>query len=73
MNDKADLYFHTSKIYKWDICAPNAILDNHGGKLTERTGKKIDYSGKRGELNYVENGIIAALKNHDYFSKLFKI
>jgi inositol monophosphatase 3 len=71
LRNKADVYFHTSRIYKWDICAPNAILNSYGGKLTKRNGHKIDYSDKKDETNFVENGIIAAVKEYDYFLKLF--
>ncbi|CAF0787604.1 unnamed protein product [Brachionus calyciflorus] len=72
LDNKADLYLHSSKIYKWDICAPNAILNNLGGKLTERNGGVIDYSSNE-EKAKSANGIIASLKNYDYFYEIFKL
>jgi inositol monophosphatase 3 len=71
LNDKADLYLHTSTIFKWDICAPNAILNNRGGKLTRRDGRAVDYSDTRKEALSV-NGIIAALHNYNFFYNIFK-
>jgi 3'-phosphoadenosine 5'-phosphosulfate (PAPS) 3'-phosphatase len=71
INNKADLYLHTSKIYKWDICAPNAILNNYGGKLTKRDGRPVDYSDTRKEALSVD-GIIAAVYNYNYFYSIFK-
>jgi inositol monophosphatase 3 len=67
----ADLYLHTSKIYKWDVCAPNAILNNLGGRLTMRNGNKINYSTK-GKTDESVDGIIASLYNYDYFFNMFK-
>jgi 3'(2'),5'-bisphosphate nucleotidase len=40
----------------WDICAPQAILEEAGGRLTDIYGKKIDYSGEL--VN--RNGVIAS-------------
>ena len=68
---------HSSRIYKWDICAPNAILNNLGGRLTKLNGQNIDYStssmdSKDADFDTVEGGIIASLYNYDYFFKVFK-
>ncbi len=62
----ADLYLHTSNIYKWDLCAPNAIINSMGGKMTDINGNEINYSEK--EPKNV-NGVIAAVSNFDYFLK----
>jgi inositol monophosphatase 3 len=71
LEDKADLYLHTSKIFKWDICAPNAVLNNLGGKLRARNGQKVDYS-QTDKQSLAVDGIIAALYNYDYFFDIFK-
>ncbi len=79
IKNQADLYLHTSRIYKWDICAPNAILNNLGGSLTKLNGEKIDFStnkkiGKNGsgDDDAVNGGIIATLYNYDFFFSIFK-
>lgn len=72
LENKADLYLHSAKIYKWDICAPNAILNNLGGKLTKRNGQAVDYSNVQKKTAYVD-GIIASMYFYDYFFDLFKI
>ena len=71
LENRADLYLHTSKIYKWDICAPNAILNNYGGKLTARNGQIIDYSNTNKDSLSVD-GIIATLFNYEYYFDIFK-
>lgn len=71
LDNKADLYLHSAKIYKWDICAPNAILNNMGGKLTQRNGQLVDYSNAEKKTKYVD-GIIASLYFYDYFFNIFK-
>ncbi len=70
VQNKSDLYLHATKIKKWDICAPDAILNSLGGKLTSRKGKRIDYSNDN-EPVYVD-GIVAALHNFDFYLNLFK-
>lgn len=72
LDNKADLYLHSSKIYKWDLCAPNAILNNLGGKLTQRNGNPIDYSNAEEKTKSVD-GIIASMHFYDYFYQIFKI
>lgn len=71
LENKADLYLHSSKIFKWDVCAPNAILNNLGGKLTKRNGERIDYVSAGEERNSVD-GIIASLHYYDYYYSIFK-
>jgi 3'-phosphoadenosine 5'-phosphosulfate (PAPS) 3'-phosphatase len=60
---------HFTKIKKWDICAPNAILSNLGGKLLSREGEKIDYADVKQPWTV---GFIAALNNFEYFFESFK-
>src|SRR5581483_6387117 len=42
-----DLYVNPSGHSKlWDVCAPEAILVEAGGRLTDAHGSPIDYRGK---------------------------
>lgn len=70
MENRADLYLHTTAIKKWDICAGNAILNAGGGKMTTRKGVEIDYSFKGSEKN--PDGLVVALDTNfdDYLSRL---
>lgn len=53
----ADLYIHLSPRTKfWDTCAPQIILEEAGGKLTDLFGKEIVYNIEEFQ-NY--NGILA--------------
>lgn len=58
---RADVYVHLTHIKKWDICAPNAILNSldNGAKFTDRNGRPITYGNKLEKV--VENGLIASL------------
>jgi hypothetical protein len=60
---------HTSRIYKWDLCAPNAIISSLNGKLTDINGSFIDFS-HRSNVKAV-NGVIAAINDFDYYFKTF--
>ena len=55
---EADLYLHTTRIKKWDICAGNAVLNAVGGRMSTMKGKEIDYSFRGSPQN--EDGIVAA-------------
>jgi 3'(2'), 5'-bisphosphate nucleotidase len=59
-----ELYVNPSGHSKlWDVCAPEAILVEAGGKLTDAHGKPIDYRGK--DVRCL-NGLIASNgKLHD--------
>lgn len=62
---KADLYISTSKrLSEWDICAPEIILKEAGGILTDLFGNQIKYN----QSNILGlNGVIASnnKKHHD--------
>ena len=62
---------HSTLIKRWDICAPDAILRNLGGKLTRLDGEKVDYTDMNTKANVVD-GILASLYDYDYFFKIFK-
>ncbi|NQU99541.1 MAG: 3'(2'),5'-bisphosphate nucleotidase CysQ, partial [Parcubacteria group bacterium] len=70
--NKADIFFNlTDKMGKWDSCAPEIILKEAGGELSDTLGDKIRYNdksmkNKQGILasnNIVHNKIINYLKN----------
>lgn len=43
---KGDLYIHTSpKSYRWDACAPEAIVRAAGGVFTDLAGQAYNYDG----------------------------
>jgi 3'(2'), 5'-bisphosphate nucleotidase len=54
---QADLYLHLSPSTKqWDTCAPEIILVEAGGRLTDLFGQPIRYNGVRIDNR---NGIVA--------------
>jgi 3'(2'), 5'-bisphosphate nucleotidase len=70
--NKADIFFNlTDKMGKWDSCAPEIILTEAGGMLSDTLGNEIKYNeynakNKQGILasnNIVHNKIIKYLKN----------
>jgi len=69
---KADAYIHVTLIKKWDICAPNAILNAiSNGKMTTMNGDSIKYGFDDDVKN--EGGLLATInKDHEKLLKLFK-
>ena len=67
----ADLYFHTTAIKKWDICAGDALLSTIGGRMTTRRGKKIDYSLEGDPKN--SDGIVAAVTEKQHLEYLERL
>jgi len=59
----ADAYVHMTSIKKWDICAPNAIMNSiEGGKMTSLHGSEIDY---KDNTVWNKDGILATFnKDH---------
>jgi len=54
---KADLYLHLSPSTKqWDTCAPEIVLTEAGGRLTDLFGQPLRYNGVRIDNR---NGIVA--------------
>lgn len=69
--DKADLYFHTTHIKKWDTCAGDALISAMGGVMTTRKGNFITYSAQ--DSPEITDGLICTRseKKHKlYFDKL---
>ncbi|XP_066147898.1 putative inositol monophosphatase 3 [Euwallacea fornicatus] len=60
-----DAYLHITAIKKWDICAGHAILTALGGQMTTKYGKPLMYYNESEPIN--TEGLIATLKNHNYF------
>ncbi|XP_063159755.1 3'(2'),5'-bisphosphate nucleotidase 1 [Candoia aspera] len=64
---KASAYvFASPGCKKWDTCAPEAILHAVGGKLTDIHGNLFHYNKEVKHMN--SGGVLAALKNHDYYA-----
>ena len=57
VQQKADLYLHTTRIKKWDICAGNAILNAVGGRMNSLKRKEFDYSFNGSPAN--DDGLVA--------------
>ena len=54
---QADIYLHLSPSTKqWDTCAPQIILEEAGGRLTDLFGRTLRYNGVRVDN---QNGIVA--------------
>lgn len=70
---KADIYIHLSPHTKlWDTCAPQVILEESGGILTDLFGEKLNYHSSDTQ-NY--NGILATSRacHEQILSKLIPI
>jgi inositol monophosphatase 3 len=69
---QADAYVHNTLIKKWDICAPNALIESVGGRFSSLTGISITYSGEEADVRH-ESGVLAAAsfsQHQKFFSKL---
>lgn len=52
---------------KWDTCAPEAILQAVGGKLTDVHGHQYRYEADVKHMNSA--GVLATLRNHEYYAQ----
>lgn len=67
---KCDLYLATTISKEWDICAPHALLNEAGGKLTNLCGETPSYNkrdvvacrGLVGSNNLVHEQVVEALR-----------
>ncbi|KAM3603396.1 uncharacterized protein V6R79_021593 [Siganus canaliculatus] len=50
---------------KWDTCAPEAILNAVGGKLTDMFGNPYRYDANVKHMNSA--GVLATLRNYEYY------
>ena len=60
LEGEVDYYIHVTKIKKWDICAPNAMLSALHGSMTTLQGESIGYSGEDDPAN--NDGLFASLQ-----------
>ena len=69
---KAHAYVFASRgCKKWDTCAPQAVLESIGGKLTDMFGQELGYDKQVNHTN--ELGVLAtydALKAHPMFCSM---
>lgn len=64
----AEFYFNFDGLNKWDICAPQIILEESGGFVCDISGNKLDYNNADYRFR---NGVVAGnAKNQDFFNKL---
>lgn len=69
---KAHAYvFASSGCKKWDTCAPQAILQSVGGKLTDILGNTLEYHKEVEHLN--RTGVLATFSADDHEWYLNKI
>ena len=71
MEGYADAYVHNTLIKKWDICAPNALIDSVDGHMSSLEGYSISYSMDEDVRH--ETGVLASysyVKHQKLFSKL---
>ncbi|KAL3313118.1 hypothetical protein Ciccas_008281 [Cichlidogyrus casuarinus] len=61
LSGKADLYIHPTASRKWDLCAPNAILNSLGGIMVHMkpSTKPISYSSNSENLIQASSGFWA--------------
>ena len=56
----AEIHINTNfRAHKWDVCAPQIILEEAGGKLTDLDGREINYES---ETNKLLNSFVATNK-----------
>ena len=65
---KADLYFHTTVIKKWDTCAGDALISGVKGAMTTRKGRYITYDPDMPST--ISDGLIVA-NSQDAHSRYF--
>lgn len=67
---KAEVSINTNfRANKWDTCAPQIILEEAGGKITDFNGKRLDYLK---ESNKWEDSFFATNGNRDLHKEVLK-
>lgn len=69
LNGTASMYLHLTKIKKWDLCAPDAVLRAAGGRMTTLDGHELTYLANDKIIN--DRGLLATVndKHFHYLSK----
>ncbi len=68
---KADMHINSNfKAHKWDTCAPQIILEESGGIVTDFYGKPLDYTQK--SLQWKESFVASNYKLHLELLKYLK-
>lgn len=71
LKGNSDLYIHLTRIKKWDICAPHAILHSIStGNLTDLNGDKLNFGNPKEKV--VESGLVATV-NRKIHSDLIEL
>lgn len=71
MEGHADAYVHNTLIKKWDICAPNSLIESVNGHMSSLEGYSISYSTDDDVRH--ETGVLASSsysQHQKFFSKL---
>ncbi|OQV21442.1 Inositol monophosphatase 3 [Hypsibius exemplaris] len=72
LTGRANVYLHTTKIKKWDLCAPNGLLNAVGGRLSTLAGTEVDYTAPVVANDVVNTGgVIAAVADHATYVTAF--
>ena len=72
LTGRASVYLHTTKIKKWDLCAPNGLLNAVGGRLSTLDGTEVDYKAPTTTEDVVnQGGVIAAVADHAHHVEVF--
>jgi inositol monophosphatase 3 len=64
LTGQTDLYFHSTLIKKWDLCAGDAMLRAAGGTMTTRKGQEPVYL--TGDPKNPD-GVVASLAHHEFY------
>ena len=71
LKGKSDLYYHSTFIKKWDLCAGDAMLRAAGGQLMTRKKQLLTYEYFTEPLN--KDGVLASLANSQWFYEKAKL
>ncbi|CAL8075783.1 unnamed protein product [Calicophoron daubneyi] len=66
LNGEAQLYVHPTSTRRWDICAPQAVLEAVGGHLTGLDGSRFTYGADAPARIPSTTGVFATASNSAY-------
>ncbi|XP_022203162.2 putative inositol monophosphatase 3 [Nilaparvata lugens] len=70
LSGNATAYVHSTKIFKWDICAGHAIVTAARGQMTTLANQPIYYSRASEPSN--SQGVLATMDKHQWYADKFK-